>query len=253
MGAHGPWACSAGSPPRRRPAELPPWRSTPPVVVRIRLPDQGFGLVLGLAAYLAAMDLGEYLFHRAQHAIPALWAMHSLHHSDPAVNVATTTRHFWLKSAIKSLTIWLAVGLLFGASPKIVALYGLATLYNMVLHGNLRLGFGRFSSLVNSPQYHRLHHSRDPAWFNCNFAALLSVWDVIAGSYRPPEPGQFALTGLEDRPPPANLLGDSRVAFCPRLARQDVGRPGDGRDSRIVTMFGRRKQSALVQTNPSNG
>src|ERR1700722_8042551 len=106
----------------------------------IRLPDQGFGLVLGLAGYLAAMDLGEYLFHRAQHAVPALWAMHSLHHSDPAVNVATTTRHFWLESAIKSLTIWLAVGLLFKASPKIVALYGLATLYNMVLHGNLRLG-----------------------------------------------------------------------------------------------------------------
>ncbi|MGH7734557.1 MAG: sterol desaturase family protein, partial [Gemmatimonadales bacterium] len=43
--------------------------------------------VLGAAIYVLAMDAGEYLFHRAQHAIPWLWAMHSLHHSDRAVNV----------------------------------------------------------------------------------------------------------------------------------------------------------------------
>ncbi len=172
----------------------------------IRLPDHGPWLVFGVVIYLAAMDLGEYLFHRAQHAIPGLWAMHSLHHSDPAVNVATTSRHFWLESSIKSVTIWLAVGLVFKASSEIVALYGLATLYNLVLHANLRLGFGRLSFLINSPQYHRLHHSRDPAYFNRNFAALLSIWDVVAGSYSPPRPGEFPATGLADRPPPASLL-----------------------------------------------
>ncbi|MHB8529579.1 MAG: sterol desaturase family protein [Caulobacteraceae bacterium] len=171
----------------------------------IRLPDRGAGLLLGLAVYLAAMDLGEYLFHRAQHAIPALWAMHSLHHSDPAVNVATTSRHFWLEAAIKSLTIWLAVGLIFKASPTIVVLYGFIGLYNLVLHANVRVGLGRFSFLVNSPQYHRLHHSRDPAHFNRNFAALLSVWDVLTGAYRAPQPGEFPDTGLADRPAPSSF------------------------------------------------
>ncbi|HEX7752546.1 MAG TPA: hypothetical protein VF440_09115, partial [Novosphingobium sp.] len=33
---------------------------------------------LGLAIFVLVMDLGEFLFHRAQHAVPALWAMHSL-------------------------------------------------------------------------------------------------------------------------------------------------------------------------------
>ncbi|HEV2364259.1 MAG TPA: sterol desaturase family protein [Caulobacteraceae bacterium] len=171
----------------------------------IRLPDSGVGLALGVLAYLVAMDFGEYLFHRAQHLIPAMWAMHSLHHSDPGVNVTTTSRHFWLEAAIKSVTIWLAVGLLFKASPKIVVLYGLATFYNLVLHANLRVGFGRFSFVLNSPQYHRLHHGSDPKYANCNFAALLSVWDVLFGAYRPPAAGEFPHTGLEDRPPPKGL------------------------------------------------
>src|ERR1700679_1928698 len=75
------------------------------------LPSHGWGLILGALVYLVAMDLGEYLFHRAQHAIPALWAMHSLHHSDPAFGTTTTVRHFWLDPLLKTLTIWLAVGL----------------------------------------------------------------------------------------------------------------------------------------------
>src|SRR5580704_9132088 len=61
---------------------------------------RGWPLWLGATVYLVAMDLGEYLFHRAQHAFPWLWAMHSLHHSDPAMNISTSQRHFWLDPAM---------------------------------------------------------------------------------------------------------------------------------------------------------
>jgi sterol desaturase/sphingolipid hydroxylase (fatty acid hydroxylase superfamily) len=61
----------------------------------ITLPSEGWLLVPAAAAYTMAMDFGEYLFHRAQHRIPAMWAMHSLHHSDTAMNISTTQRHFW--------------------------------------------------------------------------------------------------------------------------------------------------------------
>src|SRR4051812_4194107 len=49
-----------------------------PLLDGARLP-----LWLALPAFVLTMDLGEYLFHRAQHAIPWLWKLHSLHHSDP--------------------------------------------------------------------------------------------------------------------------------------------------------------------------
>src|SRR5258706_6748133 len=58
----------------------------------IELPSSGFGLAIGILVYLVAMDFGEYLFHRAQHAIPALWEMHSLHHSDPELDATTAVR-----------------------------------------------------------------------------------------------------------------------------------------------------------------
>lgn len=153
---------------------------------------------LGAAVYLLAMDLGEYLFHRAQHRLPWMWAMHSLHHSDRALNVGTTQRHFWLEPAIKAVTIWLAVSLVFKANGPILAVYGLATLYNFVSHANIRLGFGPLSWVLNAPQYHRLHHSRDPAHFNTNFAALFPIFDLLSGAYRRPRPGEFPETGLDE-------------------------------------------------------
>ncbi len=147
----------------------------------IALPSHGWGLVLGAVIYLLAMDLGEYAFHRAQHAIPALWAMHTLHHSDTHFDSTTSARHFWAEPVIKSLTVWLAVGVLLKASPAIVAIYAAATYYNVLIHSNTRLNFGKWAWIANSPAYHRVHHSAAPEHFNCNYAALLTIYDVIFG------------------------------------------------------------------------
>ena len=106
----------------------------------VRLPSSGWGLVAGVALYTLAMDFGEYVFHRAQHRFPVLWTMHSLHHSDRAVNVSTTQRHFWAEQAIKSATIYLVVGLLFRTNDRIVLIYGVLTFWNYVAHMNLAPG-----------------------------------------------------------------------------------------------------------------
>jgi len=172
----------------------------------IVLPSKGFGLIAGCLIYLAAMDLGEYLFHRAQHAIPALWAMHSLHHSDPEFGVTTTVRHFWLDPLIKTLTIWLAVGLMFKASPIIAGVYAAATYYNFWTHSNVKMGYGRWSWLLNSPQYHRMHHSALPEHFDCNYAALLPIYDLVSGAYRRPRPDEFPPTGLDTGERPTSFV-----------------------------------------------
>ena len=172
----------------------------------IVLPSSGWGLAWGALAYFVAMDLGEYLFHRAQHAIPLLWSMHSLHHSDPDFGATTTVRHFWLDPLIKTLTIWLAVGLLFKASPAVVGVYALTTYYNVWAHANVRVGYGRWAWLLNSPQYHRLHHSAAPEHFNANFAAILPIFDVISGAYCAPAPDEYPATGLDDGDRPAGFI-----------------------------------------------
>jgi sterol desaturase/sphingolipid hydroxylase (fatty acid hydroxylase superfamily) len=169
------------------------------------LPAEGLGLLLGALAYVVVMDLGEYIFHRAQHAVPALWALHSLHHSDPAMNVSTAIRHFWLEQAIKSVTVYLVVSLIFVPSPIIIGIYGVAAYYNYFSHMNLRIGFGRFVFL-NSPQNHRIHHSTQPQHQGKNFAALFPIIDVIGGTYHRPGADEYPATGLDDGDRPLSLV-----------------------------------------------
>ncbi len=149
----------------------------------------------GFPLFLIVMDLGEYLFHRAQHRIPALWAMHTLHHSDSNMTATTTWRHFWGDVIVKSLTIWPLAYFIIAPSGPVVIAYALIGFWNFVGHSNVPLDFGKLSWLLNSPAYHRRHHSSEPEHFGSNYAALLPIWDVISGSYRRPD--GFPPTGLD--------------------------------------------------------
>lgn len=171
----------------------------------IALPVRGLGWWAGLAAYFLAMDLGEYLFHRAQHKIPWLWEMHSLHHSDRAYDSMTAARHFWAEPAIKTVTIWLAVGLLLKTPPSVVAVYIVVSYYHYIVHSNLRLDFGQWSWLLNGPDYHRLHHSQAEAHFDVNFASLFPIFDLISGAYLRSRPGERVQTGLDTGDEPQSV------------------------------------------------
>jgi len=172
----------------------------------IRLPGEGWAIMLSAAVFIFAMDFAEYLFHRAQHGVPFLWEMHSLHHSDPSLNVTTTMRAFWLEPAIKAVFVYPIVGILFQVPPLVLTIYGVSKIYDFVNHLNLRVHFGRFWVVLNGPQYHRIHHSRDPAHFNRNFAAFFPVFDWIFGTHHRPMPGEFPVTGLDTHDVPRNLL-----------------------------------------------
>ena len=163
----------------------------------IVLPSHGWGLLAGVVLYFLVMDFAEFAFHRAQHRLPWLWAWHSLHHSDTTYDASTAVRHFWLDPFLKSVTAYLAVGLLFKAPAPIPLIYGVLTMYNFVIHSNTRLDLGRWSWLLNAPGYHRLHHSASPEHFNANFASLLPIFDVLGGTYRPALRGERPATGLD--------------------------------------------------------
>ncbi|MBA5608461.1 sterol desaturase family protein [Duganella sp. FT3S] len=189
----------------------------------LALPADGWHLLPSFLVYTLVLDLGEYAFHRAQHRIPALWAMHSLHHSDTAMNATTTDRHFWLEPGIKMVTIYLGMGLLFKPDPAIVGLYALLGLYNVVPHMNLRWGLGRACFLINTPQFHRLHHSMLPQHYDCNFAGLFPVFDVLFGTYRQPAADEYPPTGIAGGEVPADTLD---VLAWP--LRRWLRRPGQG-------------------------
>lgn len=158
----------------------------------------GLHPVLMFLAFFVVMDLGEYLFHRAQHSVPFLWRMHSLHHSDPDMNVTTTERHFWGDQFIKAVTIWPAAALIVQPTGLSFILYTVVAMWNYVCHSGLPLSFGRWSWVVNSPAYHRRHHSSLPEHYNSNYAGVLPIWDVLLGSYYQPQ--GHPPTGLDRKP-----------------------------------------------------
>lgn len=175
-------------------------------------------LWLGFALFLVVRDAAEFAFHLAQHKVPFLWRMHSLHHSDPEMTALTTNRHFWGDQLIKALTIWPLSELIIGPGPEILGLYGIVSLYNYVIHANLRIDFGRWSWALNCPAYHRRHHSLLPEHYDSNFAALLPVFDVICGTYRRPD--GWPPTG-QDRMPES--LGE--LVAWPVVAQARVAEP----------------------------
>lgn len=172
----------------------------------ITLPASGSEFWLAFVSYVLTVDLMEYIFHRAQHRIPALWSMHSLHHSDITLNASTTSRHYWAEHGIKMLSIYMVVGLLFKAPLEILGAYVVLSYYNVFLHMNIRVGFGRFSVLLNSPQYHRLHHSVLPEHYDRNFAALFPGFDLLFGTYRRPHVNEYPPTGLDTGDQPTSYI-----------------------------------------------
>ncbi|MDE1916144.1 MAG: sterol desaturase family protein [Sphingomonadales bacterium] len=171
---------------------LPGWAG-PGLIDTARLPVwQGFLI------FLVVRDGCECLFHYAQHRIPFLWAMHSLHHSDPNMGTLTTSRHFWADPLLKQMTIWAASLIIVSPTPTVFLLYGLASLWNFLTHAHLPIDFGRFSWLLNCPAYHRRHHSILREHYDQNFAAILPIFDVMLGTYRRPD--GYPQTGLERAP-----------------------------------------------------
>jgi sterol desaturase/sphingolipid hydroxylase (fatty acid hydroxylase superfamily) len=83
-------------------------------------------------------------------------------------------------------------------TPAMVGGYALVSLWNFFAHARLRVDLGRWSWLINTPAYHRRHHSRLPEHYDSNFAALFPVFDLLFGSYRRPD--GWPPTGLDHAP-----------------------------------------------------
>lgn len=179
-------------------------------------------LWLSLPLFFLVRDFLEWFYHLCQHRIPALWAIHSLHHSDPEMTALTTNRHFWGDSLVKSLTIWSATSMIVHANDTLLAVYGLVSLYNYFIHANLKVDFGRCSWVLNCPAYHRRHHSRLPEHYDCNLAALFPVWDVLFGTYRRPD--GWPPSGLDEgKPESLTELVTWPVRSKPKAAKPVLG------------------------------
>jgi sterol desaturase/sphingolipid hydroxylase (fatty acid hydroxylase superfamily) len=163
----------------------------------IHLRSDGWWFLFSIVVVVLAFDLWGYILHRAQHKIPALWAMHSLHHSAEALSIITGARHFWLEDFIYA-SLFPIMGIIFKVPPEVLTIAALIYLVpdGLLTHLNVRWSFGRFALVINNPQYHRIHHSLEPQHFDKNFCRLFPLFDVIFGTVWKPGKDEFPKTGL---------------------------------------------------------
>ena len=182
---------------------------------------------------VAALDFVVYLQHVLFHAVPALWRLHMVHHTDLDFDTTTGVRFHPVEILI-SMAIKLAAVAALGPPPAAVltfeALLNASSLFN---HGNVALprGLDRLLRLiVVTPDMHRVHHSIHERETNSNFGFNLPWWDRLFGTYRDqPEEGHEEMAiGLTPYRDPARLhLG--QLLVLPLLG--DTGRYPIGRRS----------------------
>lgn len=170
------------------------------------------GLVLGGVVSFIVFSLLSYVEHRLLHAIPWLWRMHAVHHSDTEFDVTTTYRSHPLEMVFVSV-VSLPVILLLGPPVAVVVLYQVARVtVNIFAHSNIYIpeSVERWLRyVVVTPDFHRLHHLPDQRYTDSNFSTLLPWFDYLFGTAtRKPFKDHPSLTiGLEYFRAP----GDSRI------------------------------------------
>jgi len=149
----------------------------------------------------------KYWLHRLSHVIPLLWALHSFHHSAESVTIITGARHHWLSLAVNTAFFPL-MAILFTLSPgSVLVVQVIFSIFEGCIHLNYRLSFGRFTVMLNNPQWHRIHHSTKPGHIDKNYAALLPLMDFIFGTAVVPARDEFPPTGMVPSERPDFLEG----------------------------------------------
>ncbi|MEO7052628.1 MAG: sterol desaturase family protein [Rhodanobacter sp.] len=180
---------------------------------------------LVLLASVLVLDLTIYLQHVMLHAVPLLWRLHRMHHTDLEFDLTTGARFHPLEILL-SLVIKLGVIVAVGAPALAVLVFEVVlNVTSMFNHGNVRLPpqVDRVLRWITvTPDMHRVHHSWYPEETNSNFGFNLSCWDRLCGTYRAqPRDGHAGMTiGI-------NQFREPRELRLDRMLWQPVRGPVD--------------------------
>lgn len=176
----------------------------------------GVQLVVG---YLAG-DFMVFATHVMMHKVKPLWYFHAVHHSQKNINPLTTHRTHFIEDFIEDGIQFLPLAILGVGYPTWVAVRGFNWLWSHLIHSNIHWNFGPIGRVIVSPQYHRIHHSVDPEYYDCNFSARLVIWDQMFGTWCPRN-DLYPTTGIPD-PDYPNETSAHPLALFRQVVRQYV-------------------------------
>ena len=143
-------------------------------------------LALRCALAILLLDLLKYAVHRLYHAVPVLWRIHALHHSDGHFDWSTGFRFHPLEVLFTQGAYLAAIFVLGPPAIAVLALELAGVFVDLFSHANAALPSGadrKLRRLLVTPAMHRVHHSGSLAEQNTNFGIVFPWWDRLFGTY----------------------------------------------------------------------
>ena len=197
-----------------------------------------------LAAVLL-LDYTLWIWHWANHVVPALWRFHLVHHVDRDLDASTALRFHFGEMALSVPARALQV-IVAGADPFALWLWQAALFASIVFHhSNTRLPYGLERVLVRlvvTPRMHGIHHSQRREETNSNWSSLLSVWDYLHRTILLNVPQPEIVIGVPAYRSPADVTL-ARTLAMPFVRQRDdfgpadSGPPGRGNAATPVTLL----------------
>lgn len=168
----------------------------------------GWSVAPAFLPLLLARSFAAYWLHRLLHALPWLWRVHRVHHSDTMIDCTTGLRNHPLEAvlaAVLAALIVIALGAPLATVAAVDAALLVATFWH---HAAIRLPQGlarRLEWALITPRLHLLHHALDKQDHDRNFGDLFSLWDTLFATFAPPREGAITV-GLAEQAASAQSL-----------------------------------------------
>ncbi len=173
-----------------------------------------------LLLFFVVHDFYIYWAHRAQHRFALLWRTHEAHHSVENVDWLAGSRSHPLEILVHQTVEFMPILLLTGSADVALMKSTIDAVWGMYIHSNIDVRSGPLQYVLNGPELHRWHHSREYVGYGSNYGTKLAIWDYLFGTARRPatKPPGYGL----DEPFPASYF--LQVAFAFRPFRRDRDR-----------------------------
>ena len=179
-----------------------------------------------IPAAIAIISLCSFSFHRLGHHHPWLWKVHGIHHVPEKVNVSNNNVVQFIDVFGNLFLTQLPLLLLGFSQPAVFAAIIFKSAQGYGVHANIDVKLGWLSYVLVTPEQHRLHHSADTREAG-HYAADLTIWDLLFGSFTW-SPGKApARVGVEDPacfPPARSILASQKHPFRRRIGGKEFAR-----------------------------
>jgi sterol desaturase/sphingolipid hydroxylase (fatty acid hydroxylase superfamily) len=166
-----------------------------PVIMALAVAKSRYGLLnkpwlpypLRFILAVLLLDLVTYTMHWSYHAVPILWRVHHVHHSDPDFDVSTAGRAHPLEVSLLQGANLAAVALLAAPPAAVLTVELLSVAQTVISHANASLPSWLEKPMrwfFITPDLHRIHHSEvmEEQW--TNYGDIFPWWDYLFRTYR---------------------------------------------------------------------